>query len=561
MTLYLDSLQPLLPDDIRKQLDNGLLPELKTIVETLLRLVVGAEAPAIGALPGWADLQPRVSKIVDDLKRGEHTRSSQKRPRDDDSATSSKRAKTDETAPSPEDDIRVYSLHGVSVSTPIRKKVNIDIHRSSIRLTNPASQKEEYPPIPLSSLQRAFLLPTRGKSKPHWSVVLLSSDVPASVPKGAAAARDKDAPSAPLVFGLDATLTSVLTTSTADSTTTYPKGQPSLPALRTFLSHLPIPAHEPSTAVFRSAAGSQEGDGVAGVEAYRGAKEGTLWFLDDGVLWDGKPCEFFALEHLAPVSQGQGGEQVVEGLRTLTATGRTCSVILRRIGGGSPADGNAKDKDKKDKKRSKASPDKGEADGEDLSGDEEDRAVDVDFGMVDGREQEPIGRWIKARRNRFGCAKQPSPTSDGANAADTLPDLKGKGKAVARDENPRSEDTEDEEDSDFEVTSTDVSDEDSGTESESEGDASNDEGEGSAEGEDDEGDASDDATGDEMDVAEEELDPKHHPLLRPGAMPRMSRAAMEAVVGMVEQDMMGGGRRGQAAAADSDEDEEDELDD
>ncbi|TBU52977.1 hypothetical protein BD310DRAFT_831056, partial [Dichomitus squalens] len=327
--------------------------------------------------------------------------------------------------------------------------------------------------------------------------------------------------------------TSVLTTSTADSTATYPKGQPSLPSLRTFLSHLPIPAHEPSTAVFRSAAGSQEGDGVAGVEAYRGAKEGTLWFLDDGVLWDGKPCEFFALEHLAPVSQGQGGEQVVEGLRTLTATGRTCSVILRRIGGGSP----------------------------DASGDEEDRAVDVDFGMVDGREQEPIGRWIKARRNRFGRAKQPSPTSDGTDAPDALPDLKGKGKAVARDEDPRSEDTEDEEDEDFEVTSTDVSDEDSGTESESEGDASNDEGEGSAEGEDDEGDASDDATGDEMDVAEEGLDSKHHPLLRPGAMPRMSRAAMEAVVGMVEQDMMGGGRRGQAAATDSDEDEEDELDD
>src|SRR5262249_26777516 len=59
MTLYFDSLQPLLPDDIRKQLDHALLPEVKTIVETLLRLAVGAEAPTTGALPGWAELQSR----------------------------------------------------------------------------------------------------------------------------------------------------------------------------------------------------------------------------------------------------------------------------------------------------------------------------------------------------------------------------------------------------------------------------------------------------------------------------------------------------------------------
>ncbi|KAI1797269.1 hypothetical protein LXA43DRAFT_404996 [Ganoderma leucocontextum] len=554
MTLYLDSLQPLLPDDIRKQLDHSLLPEIKTIVETLLRLAVGAEAPKVGALPDWAELQPRASKIVDDLKRSEYTRPGQKRPRDDDSTMSSKRARTDDAPPpaADDDDSRVYSLHGISVSTPIRKKVNIDIHRSSIRLTNPASHKEEYLPIPLSTLRRAFLLPTRGKSKPHWSVVLLSSDVPTPLPKGAAAAKDKDTTSPQLVFGLDATLTAVLTTSTADSIATHPKGQPSLPALRTFLSHLPVPTHEPSTAVFRSAAGSQEGSGVAGVEAYRGAKEGTLWFLDDGVLWDGKPCEFFALQHLAPASKGQGGDQVFDGVRTLTATGRTCSVILRRIGsGGSPANGQATAVDGKAKGKKADAMDE---DADEVSGDEKDEAVDVDFGMVDGREQEPIGRWIKARRNRFGRVTDPSATADG-DAAGPSSDAKGKGKAVAREADPRNEDTDDEEDDDFEVTGTDVSDEDSGTESES--DASEDEGEG------DEANASDEATGDEMDAEEEELDPKHHPLLRPGAMPRMSRAAVEAVVGMVEQDMMGGGRRGGGAAGDSDEDEdeEDELDD
>lgn len=557
MTLYFDALQPLLPDDIRKQLDHGLLPDIKTIVETLLRLAVGAEAPAVGAFPGWAELQPRASKIVDDLKRGEHARPSQKRPRDDESPASSKRARTDSAAPPAEDDndSRVFSLHGISVSTPIRKKVNIDVHRSSIRLTNPASHKEEHPPIPLSALRRAFLLPTRGKSKPHWSVVLLSSDVPTPPAKGAAATKDKDKDAAApqLVFGLDATLTAALTTSTAESNTAHPKGQPSLPLLHAFLSHLPVPALEPSTATFRSAVGSQDGAGVAGVEAYRGAKEGTLWFLDAGVLWDGKPCEFFALEHLAPASKGQGGDQVVEGVRTLTATGRTCSVILRRIGhGGSPMNGHAGAKKVGEDGNGAGAKDE-DADAA-SDNDEKDEGVDVDFGMVDGREQEPIGRWIKARRTRFGRAVE-AVGADGADGAGPSSDAKGKGKAVARDADPRNEDTEDEEDDDFEVTSSDVSDEDSGTESGS--NASEDEGE----GEDAEGNASDEATGDEEDAEEEELDPKHHPLLRPGAMPRMSRAAVEAVVGMVEQDMMGAGRRGGAAAGESDEDEEDELDD
>ena len=65
---------------------------------------------------------------------------------------------------------------------------------------------------------------------------------------------------------------------------------------------------------------------------------------------------------------------------------------------------------------------------------------------------------------------------------------------------------------------------------------------------------------DDDDDEVQELNPKHHPLLQPGAMPRMSRAAVEAVVGMVEQDLMGGGKR--TAAADSeDEDEEEEESD
>jgi hypothetical protein len=53
-----------------------------------------------------------------------------------------------------------------------------------------------------------------------------------------------------------------------------------------------------------------------------------------------------------------------------------------------------------------------------------------------------------------------------------------------------------------------------------------------------------------------ELDPAHHPLLRAGAVPRMSKGARDMVVGIVEEAFMGSGGQ------EEDElDEEDELED
>ncbi|KAI0669059.1 hypothetical protein C8Q78DRAFT_993158 [Trametes maxima] len=530
---YLDSLRTLLPDDLRGHLDRA-RPEFGSTIEVILRLAVGAKAPDNHSVTDWDGLRARTVKAIDELKHGEHDGSSHKRGREDEPPASSKRARTDnaDATPSIEQDPPLFTLHALSASSPIRKKVNITIHRSSIRLTNPSTKNEEYAPIPLAALQRAFLLSTRGKSKPHWTVALLATDTPA--PTGKAAEATKDTVIVPqLVFGLDATLTTSFTTTTYDAngtptTDSYPKGSASLPALRAFLSHIPTDTLEPSTTIFRSAA-APSGDGVAGVEAYRGAKQGTLWFLDEGVLWDGKPCEFFALEHLAPTGKS---EQSFEGVRTLSATGRTCSVILRRIAA-RPANGKRFDGEESD--------------------DEEDEGEDTDFGMVDGREQETIGRWIKSHRHRFGRLVE-SGTGAEAAPAGGVADVKGKRKARAED--LRNEDTEDEEDSDFTMES---SDDESSSDEGSESDVSADSGEIGEEdeaGDEDEEENLSDVPGDE---AEEALDPKHHPLLRPGAMPRMSRAAVDAVVGMVEQDLMGGNKRG--ADADDESEEEDELDD
>jgi hypothetical protein len=50
---------------------------------------------------------------------------------------------------------------------------------------------------------------------------------------------------------------------------------------------------------------------------------------------------------------------------------------------------------------------------------------------------------------------------------------------------------------------------------------------------------------------DEELRVENHPLMRPGAMPRMSRAAIDMVAAMVEGELVG----------DGEDDGEDELED
>ena len=66
---------------------------------------------------------------------------------------------------------------------------------------------------------------------------------------------------------------------------------------------------------------------------------------------------------------------------------------------------------------------------------------------------------------------------------------------------------------------------------------------------------------DDSDDEVQELDPKHHPLLRPGAMPKkMSKAAKEAAVKIIEQAFVGGGSDGEDEDYE-DEEQEDQLDD
>ena len=542
---YVQTVRDALPGEFKTKLEA--LPEgLFALVDTLLRFVSGGDCPlnaSDAARQQWPSQQAAAAHALQQL----HPQTNGKRTREADSPENEPSAKKTKISSPPvddESDAPLYTLHALSIQSPLRKKLDIRIHERSLRLINPSTQAvESYAQI--STLKRAFLLPTRGKTKPHWTVILLSSDTPAPTGK-AAVASSSAKENVQIVFGVDAAPPAYSTTDhTADSPAqaNHPKGTPILPFLRAFLSHLPIHLIEPDTTAFRSAISTDASGGpVAGVQAYRSAKEGTLWFLPGGILWDGKPCEYWSTKDLVPSANAAGEAGTgSDGVRLVSATGRTCSVFVRR---------RILDETSKN--------------GEDEEEEEEIKCMETDFSMVDGKEQDGITQWVKRHKHLFG--KEESEEQVGYGYVNGKLDLKGKGKAVA----PPAEDSEDEDDSDFvDDTESDGGSATSDSESEDErggggGGGGEDADQEEAEGDEDEEDEEDEED-DAMDE-DEQLDPAKHPLLRAGGMPRMSRAAIDAAVGVAIDAFFGGsgGRKSRGKARleeESENEEEDELDD
>ncbi|GJE95733.1 Rtt106 domain-containing protein [Phanerochaete sordida] len=537
---YLDAVLDTLPATLRNDLQN-LSAEQRATTDTLLRFVLGGPCPsdAPDALRReWLERQSTATQALQRLRTQTNGKRAREDEGDDEGTQEAKRARAsagdaEEDRGDEGEDKPLFTLHALSVTAPLRKKLDIRIHERSLRLLNPNTQAVEHT-IPLSALRRAFLLPTRGKTRAHWTVLLMSADTP--TPSSKAAAKDKEKDKAEkdvqLVFGVDAAPGAYSTTdhtATDSAPAQHARGTPVLPFLRAFLAHVPVPLREPDASVFRSAtAVDAQGTPLAGVQAYRAAKEGTLWFFADGILWDGRPAEFWACADLVGSANAAGEAGTgSDGVRLVSATGRTCSVFVRR------RVGEAKAGD----------------DGEGEADDEEIECVETDFNMVDGREQDGISTWVRRHKHLFG-RPPPAPQAEGYGVVNGKVDLKGKGRAVA----PPAEDSEDEDDSDF----VDEDDSDGGSATSESEEGSGDDAEGD-EGEDEDEDEEEDADEDEEDV--EELDPARHPLLRPGAMPKMSKAAMDAAVGMVMDDFVGGSGKGKGKAPEPQSDEEDELDD
>ena len=367
----------------------------ETLLENLVRFLTGAPHPpdaSDGVRQQWIEKQTATRDVLASLNP---SNSDRKRTRSDDETdvvTDQQLSKRQRLIPSsqgtatPKDFGKpIFALNSISATSPVRKKVDITVHENAIVFTN-SSTKAVEGSTPISSIKRAFIVPTRGKSKPHWTVILLSGDIPDN-PKTKHSVVSENQQ---VIFGLDASSTATFTTTSfANSDTahpqTHPKNSPTLPHIQTFLSHLNIPIIFPTTSTFKSTCGgvlagaSASADGIPGVEAHRAAKAGNLWFSEEGILWgESKPCEFWAVKDLI-------GKE--DGVR-IVGSGRTCTVVLTRrsVGEGS-----------------------GENEVEDVG-------EETEFGMVDGREREPINAWVRNHRHLFG--------TDGAPPFDK----KGKGK-------------------------------------------------------------------------------------------------------------------------------------
>lgn len=513
-TPYLDALSSHFPLHECSSIVALCSEQARSAVDALLAFASGGECPKDVSPQGqleWARKQPAAMRAVQDLAVQKGTKRGRAASIDDGVGIGSdvKRQKTTDVLE--DDDRPIFTLPSISTTSPVRKKVDITIHEKTIRFISPSSRAVEAS-IPLSNLSRAFLLPTRGKAKQHWTVVILSSDVPE---KGKATTSNPHQ----IIFGLDAISTSKFdTTSYSDSSTpstsTITKGEETLAPIRDLLTHLPIPVLEASATVFRSACATpKSGHSAAGVDAYLAAKQGTLWFFDSGILWgESKPCEFWAVADLVPK----------DGVRLISATGRTCSVIFGR----------------------KSSPSTEDHKGEDDVDAEGGDIVETEFSMVDGREQDPISAWVRQRKHLMGKGSAPpsSKLQQGTSGEKTQ-ERSSMGGATAN--NSAAWDDSDSDDDDYDDSSEDiVYSSSSDSEASDGGRASNLE-----DGLEEDGGGSDGVGGESGDESEDELQEQHHPLLRPGAMPRMSKAAINAVVDMVNEDMMAGSE------------EEDELDD
>ncbi|KAF5345129.1 hypothetical protein D9757_013870 [Collybiopsis confluens] len=537
----------------------------EALLDNLIRFICGADC-SYGDVNQWGTQQAIVRRRLGELLASSSSSSSKKRPNSDTGAVAenpaSKRQKLSTSLIGNDaEDPPKFTIHSISVSSPIRKKVDVTIHESSIRFINPNPKPDTSAIeaiVPLSSLCRAFLLPTRGKPKAHWTAVIMSNDVPE---KGKTPANTGSV-NPQIIFGLDATTTAALSSTLymeeQDDTRTLKKGEETLPLLQQFLSHLSLP-HPPvhlsiekieNFGRFLQQGGAEgvKGQPTLAISANLAAKPGTLWLMPQGILWgESKPCQFWSVADLIP-SGVVGG---VKGVRTMTATGRVCTVILTRK--------NAAEEEIEEGRAPAAAA----GDEQNLVGEE------TVFGQIDGKEQEGINQWARKYRSAFGATKSGDVAGVDVNVEESSEArVRSKRSVAGSGQHGQSQpqvntgpltisqmivDSDDEEDADFALDGAGGSDSQSelGSESGEEGSGDEEE-EGKADGSGEE--EEEDASADE-DEDDEKLRPKHHPLLRPGAMPKMSRAAMDIVVDMVERDMVGHGT-GQGGG-----EEQDELDD
>ena len=586
---YLDALLTVIPNDIippditasSSQGGASARHPYSKFIDTALRLASGGPAhpdDAPQTRDAWLEIQTSLQRSLHVL----HPSSSQQPAKRKHSPSSSlpntindnnsKKPKYEDGGEDDKDDAPQLTLHAISATAPVRHKVDITSHARTLRLAH-STTGAPTARCARSALTRVFLLPTRARSSGalQWTALLLAGDKPAPpAPRGGGAggkAAKAKATTATVRFELACSVPdssnpttiprmTVHTHTPSSSSTSTSKVTSAREAIFTLLSTI----SGNSTPVALTTV--ERGAPLAGITAFRGVRETSLWFFDDdgantnavgaaGILADGRPAEFWALEDLA---RGEAG------VRVRTATGRTCSVVLMR-------------------RRDDGT---GEHDEE-----EEEEGEETEFQMIDGKERERILEWVRRHRGAFGIAKKIRGEDDDEARVPLPPRGAANGK-----EDDGGGDPDSDSDSDFEESEesdggspssrsgSDVSEDERRSEGGSGSESGNESGGEEDEGDEDGGDGDDEEIA--MDLDDPDPDPKHHPLLRAGALPKMSRAAMDTAVGLVVGDLVGQGKaRGSGpelghpagdrcdegavtsagTSAGDDDNEEDELDD
>ena len=433
------------------------------------------------------------------------------------------------------------TIHALSATAPVRHKVDVTLHAHTLRLAH-SGTGARVARCARTALTRAFLLPTRARSSGalQWTVLLLAGDKPAP-PTARGGGRNKNrasAANANAAGGVRFELTCSAPEAGAPPRMTVHHHLSASTSTSASSSH-PPPSSSSTREAFLALLAPitllktvERGTLLAGITAFRGVRETSLWFFDAGILADARPAEFWALADLA---RGEAG------VRVRTATGRTCSAVLMRRP--SPSSENNENPEE-----------------------EEEEGEETEFQSIDGKERERILEWVRRHRDAFGIVDVPS-VAAAAAAAEAEGEVEGEeGKEGEAGAATRGDS---DSDSDFEVSSGSS---DGGSSSSSSSSSSSASGDGAGDDEDEgsqqsalECGESDDGDDEEEEV---ELDPKRHPLLRAGELPKMSRAAMDAAVGLVVDDLVGrtvGGPgpppHASVQVQDDGEDEEDELDD
>ena len=572
---YLDALLTAIPNEsIPPEIaspSQGAHRPYPKFIDTALRLASGGPAhpddePHIR--DAWPEIQASVQRALHALHPSTASTgpSSQKRKHSPSTpGTNSKKTKFEDGGDNSGDDgddgedVPQLTLHALSATAPVRHKIDITAHARTLRLAH-STTGAQVARCARTALTRVFLLPTRARSSGalQWTALLLAGDKPTPPsPRGAggkaaAAVRFELACSVPDSSKPAAVPRMTLHASTSAASQVTSTRDALLALLSSTISNILVPL----TTVERGAQ-------LAGITAFRGVRETSLWFFDRaGILADGRPAEFWSVADLA---RGEAG------VRVRTATGRTCSVVLMR---------------------------RGERDGDGDGGEDEEEEEDgeeTEFQMIDGKERERILDWVRRNRGAFGVtgiqkdgAQVPSQGAAGKGKENGKSKGAGAGQEGAEGTDARGgegEEGDSDSDSDFEEESGESDDgspssgsssgsgpgpgSDAGSEagsSEHEDEARSGGGSGSEGGG---GGREDDDDDDAM-----ELEPEYHPLLRAGGLPKMSRAAMDAAVELVVGDLVGEARQddppgsgsgsglGRPVEVEGDDDEEDdELED